>query len=191
MIDATHPYAAAVTENIRAACEKTGRRYLRVLRDSTLTGHEEAVYVESPEEAAEFLSGTEGNIFLTTGSKELPAFCRVPDYQERIFARVLPLPEVVKSCSGLGFQGKHLICMQGPFSREINEAMLRQTQARYLVTKDTGAAGGFPEKVSAAEAAGCRLVIIGRPLQEEGISLEECLRYLGETFGKAGRRRRR
>lgn len=184
VIDATHPYAAAVTENIRAACEKTGRRYLRVLRDSTLTGHEEAVYVESPEEAAEFLSGTEGNIFLTTGSKELPAFCRVPDYQERIFARVLPLPEVVKSCSGLGFQGKHLICMQGPFSREINEAMLRQTQARYLVTKDTGAAGGFPEKVSAAEAAGCRLVIIGRPLQEEGISLEECLRYLGETFGE-------
>lgn len=185
VIDATHPYAAAVTENIRRACEKTGRRYLRVLRDSTLTGEEEAVYVESPEEAAGFLAGTEGNIFLTTGSKELPVFCRIPDYENRIFARVLPLPDVVQSCSELGFRGKHLICMQGPFSREINEAMLRQTDARYLVTKDTGAAGGFPEKVSAAEAAGCRLVIIGRPLQEEGIGLEECLEYLQKTFGKA------
>lgn len=183
VIDATHPYAAAVTENIRAACRRTGRRYIRVLRDSTLTGGEEAVYVDSPEEAADYLADTEGAIFLTTGSKELPAFRRVPDYEQRIFARVLPLPEVVKSCAELGFQGKHLICMQGPFSREMNEAMLRQTKARYLVTKDTGAEGGFPEKASAAEAAGCRLVIIGRPLKEEGISLDECLCYLRETFG--------
>ena len=185
VVDATHPYASAVTENIRSACEKTGRTYLRVLRSSTLTGEEEAVYVDSPEAAAEYLAGTEGNIFLTTGSKELPAFRAVPDYENRIFARVLPLPEVVKSCAELGFQGKHLICMQGPFSHEINLAMLRQTKARYLVTKDTGAAGGFPEKVSAAEAAGCRLVIIGRPLQEEGMSLEECLEYLKEKFGES------
>lgn len=184
VVDATHPYASAVTENIRSACEKTGRTYLRVLRSSTLTGEEDAVRMDSPEAAAEYLAGTEGNIFLTTGSKELPAFRAVPDYENRIFARVLPLPEVVKSCAELGFQGKHLICMQGPFSQELNAAMLRQTKARYLVTKDTGAAGGFPEKVSAAEAAGCRLVIIGRPLREEGMSLEECLEYLKEKFGK-------
>ena len=77
VIDATHPYAAAVTENIRAACRRTGRRYIRVLRDSTLTGGEEAVYVDSPEEAADYLADTEGAIFLTTGSRELPAFRRV------------------------------------------------------------------------------------------------------------------
>ena len=30
VIDATHPYAAEVTENIRTACRKTGRKYIRV-----------------------------------------------------------------------------------------------------------------------------------------------------------------
>ena len=31
-VDATHPYAAAVSSNIREACQKTGCRYLRLLR---------------------------------------------------------------------------------------------------------------------------------------------------------------
>lgn len=60
--------------------------------------------------------------------------------------------------------------MQGPFSTEINEAMLRQYQCRYLVTKDTGLAGGFPEKMEACRRAGVIPVIIGRPLKEEGLS---------------------
>ena len=140
VVDATHPYASAVTENIRSACEKTGRTYLRVLRSSTLTGEEEAVYVDSPEAAAEYLAGTEGNIFLTTGSKELPAFRAVPDYENRIFARVLPLPEVVKSCAELGFQGKHLICMQGPFSQEAQRGYAAADQSP--VSGDQGYRGG-------------------------------------------------
>ena len=84
VLDATHPYAAEVTKNIRKACENAGVRYQRVLRPEG-DKSSEAVYVESPEEAAEFLSGTEGNIFLTTGSKELAKFTVIPDYKERIF----------------------------------------------------------------------------------------------------------
>ncbi len=104
----------------------------------------------------------------------------MPDYRERLYARVLSLPEVVKSCAELGFQGSHLICMQGPFSLEMNCALIHQTGARFLVTKDTGAAGGFPEKAEAALRCGCRLVIIGRPMREEGITLEQCLKLLTE-----------
>lgn len=32
VVDATHPYASVVTENISAACEATGTEYLRLLR---------------------------------------------------------------------------------------------------------------------------------------------------------------
>ena len=95
----------------------------------------------------------------------------IPDYQERLFARVLSIPSVISSCAELGIEGKHLIGMQGPFSTEINEAMLRQFQCSYLVTKDTGLAGGFPEKMEACQRCGVTPVIIGRPLQEEGLSL--------------------
>ncbi len=181
VLDATHPYAAEVTKNIRKACENAGVRYQRVLRPEGERSSE-AVYVESPEEAAEFLSGTEGNIFLTTGSKELAKFTVIPDYKERLFARVLSIPSVIQSCAELGVEGKHLIGMQGPFSAEINEAMLRQFQCSYLVTKDTGLAGGFPEKIEACQRCGATPVIIGRPLKEEGLSLPEARGFLAKFF---------
>lgn len=182
VVDATHPYADLVTENIRRACEKTSHRYIRLLRSSTETESREHIYVDSVQEAVEFLKGTEGNILVTTGSKELKYFTELADYQERVFARVLSLPNVAAECDALGFHGKNLICMQGPFSRELNLAMIRQIGASWLVSKDTGKAGGFPEKWEAASEAGIRMVIIGRPLQEEGVDLLECKRLLQKTL---------
>ena len=182
VLDATHPYAAEVTKNIRTACESAGVLYQRILRPEG-EKNSEAIYVESTEEAAAFLSGTEGNIFLTTGSKELVKFTGIPDYKERLFARVLSIPSVIRSCAELGIEGKHLIGMQGPFSAEINEAMLRQFQCSYLVTKDTGLAGGFPEKMEACQRCGVTPVIIGRPLKEEGLSLQDARVFLSKMFG--------
>ena len=181
VLDATHPYAAEVTQNIRKACEETGVSYTRILR----TGSEQqnAVYVRDAKEAAEYLKGTEGNVLLTTGSKELAVFTSVSDYNKRLFARVLSLPSVIESCQALGFEGRNLIAMQGPFSKELNQAMLEQYQCKYLVTKDSGKAGGFLEKIQAAEALGVTAVIIGRPLAEEGLSLKECRHMLIERYG--------
>lgn len=184
VVDATHPYAAEVTENIRGACERTGKTYIRLLRDTQKIDEKDCVRVESVSGAVEYLKQTQGNIFLTTGSKELRAFTEIEDYRERVFARVLSLPKVVEACSALGFEGKHLICMQGPFSKELNTAMLRQFDAKYLVTKDTGAAGGFLEKYEAAREAGAVTVIIGRPLAEEGVSLEECEALVQRLLGE-------
>ena len=182
VLDATHPYAAEVTKNIRTACEHTQMDYHRILREQGMH-QEQAVYVDSPEAAAEYLKNTEGNILLTTGSKELAKFSVLPDFKERIFARVLSLPSVMSACASYGLEGKHLIGMQGPFSRELNAAMLRQYDCRYLVTKDTGKAGGFLEKAEAALECGATLVIIGRPLKEEGLSPAEGRKMLGEHFG--------
>lgn len=181
VLDATHPYAAVVTENIRSACEETGMRYIRVLREES-GRQEQAVYVESASAAVEYLKQTEGNILLTTGSKELQSFTALPDYQNRLFARVLSLPSVLETCRAYGFEGRHLIGMQGPFSLELNQAMLRQYDCRYLVTKDSGKAGGFQEKIDAALSCGAVPVIIGRPSREEGLSLEEALAFLREYF---------
>ena len=181
VLDATHPYAAEVTGNIRTACEKTQTPYRRVLRESG--SHEEkAVYVESVQAAAQYLDQTQGNVLLTTGSKELAGFTGMKDYQERLYARVLSLPNVMQACAELGFEGKHLIGMQGPFSRELNAAMLRQYRCKYLVTKDTGKAGGFQDKIDAALECDAVPVIIGRPLKEEGMSVKECKRFLTEYF---------
>lgn len=180
VLDGTHPYAAEVTVNIQKACEKTGVSYVRVIRGKGES--QEAVYVESTEAAAEYLKNTEGNVLLTTGSKELKIFTEVPGYEKRLFARVLSIPSVIDTCRELGFEGKNLIAMQGPFSRELNEAMLRQYDCRYLVTKDSGKAGGFMEKLQAAASCHAVPVIIGRPLKEEGITLGEAFFLLKEKF---------
>ena len=181
VLDATHPYAAEVTKNIRAACEETGYEYQRVLRENGAYS-QEAVYVDSTEDAVRYLAGTQGNVLLTTGSKELAKYTELPEYQERLYARVLSLPSVMNDCSTYGITGKHLIGMQGPFSKEMNTAMLRQFDCKYLVTKDTGKAGGFQEKLDAACECGVIPVIIGRPLAETGLSVAETKQMLAQRF---------
>ena len=181
VLDATHPYEAEVTVNIREACENTAVSYVRVLREGGV--HKDAVYVENTEAAVDYLKHVSGNVLLTTGSKELSAYTEIPGYQERMFARVLSIQNVIENCRMLGFEGKNLIAMQGPFSKELNAAMLRQYDCRYLVTKDSGKAGGFEEKIQAATECGAIPVIIGRPVQEKGISVKECKRMLPEKFG--------
>ena len=184
ILDATHPYATEVTKNIKSAALASGISYIRVLRAESQS--QNAVYVETAEQAVEYLRDREGRIFLTTGSKELAAFTTLPDYRERIYARVLSLSSVVEACQRLGFEGKHLIAMQGPFSKEMNEATIRQYDCQYIVTKDSGKAGGFQEKIDAAFACGAVPIIIGRPAQEEGISLTECKRMLAKHFSCEG-----
>ena len=118
VVDATHPYAKEVTANIKAACRAENTEYMRLLRDVTGEGSEaaDAVFVDSVDEAAEYLAGTEGVIFAATGSKELHKYTVIPGYRERVVARVLSTPGVAAECAELGFQGENLICMQGPFS---------------------------------------------------------------------------
>lgn len=172
VIDATHPFARAVTENIRAACGRAGVEYVRCLREQGMDpGKNRMIVVDSVRQAVEYLKTTQGNILIATGSKELHLYTEIDGYKDRCFARVLSTPEAVEESAKLGFQGQHLIAMQGPFSREMNLALLRQTGAAYFVTKESGKAGGFEEKLMAAEDAGAVLVVIGRP-DETGENVE-------------------
>lgn len=188
VIDATHPYARIVTENVKAACEACGTEYIRCLREKDATEENElvntgrVVIVDNVNEAVHFLKNTEGNILITTGSKELKEYTEIPDYRNRCYARVLSTEQAVSDSCALGFEGKHLIAMQGPFSKEMNVATLRQIGAAYFVTKESGKAGGFPEKLLAAEEAGVVLVVVGRP-QEEGMEVGEVVRYLDKIVG--------
>ncbi len=179
IIDATHPYADIVTENIRAAAQEAGIPVLRILRESEQIP-QSAVFVPDAASAREWLSGREGNILLTTGSKDLPAYQGLN--MERVWARVLPTAASLEACQAAGIPVSHIIAAQGPFPREINTAQLRMIGARYLVTKVSGRAGGFEEKLLAAEEAGAVPVIIGQPAQAQGLSLDKALHELGKTL---------
>lgn len=180
VIDATHPYAAEASDNIRAACEDAGVECVRLLRQAGKV--EGDIQVENTAQAAEFLRGTTGNILLTTGSKELEAFTCVEDYVHRIYPRVLPAVEVLQKCLELGYVGSHIIAMQGPFTRACNAALMQQYNIRWMVTKASGAPGGFADKIAAAKDAGAKVVVIGRPRQEQGMDMEQVQQMLMERL---------
>lgn len=170
-IDATHPYARQVTENVRGACKKAMVPYYRVSREeSVLQQDDHVTVVYSVQEAAAWLKGKEGNILLTTGTKELRAFGMIDP--ERLYPRVLPFVESIEACEKAGIPSRNIIAMQGPFSQELNEALIRQIGADWLVTKDSGKTGGFMEKMEAVKQCGIGSVVIARP-DDMGFSVEE------------------
>ncbi len=169
-IDATHPYARHVTGSVREACRLAGTEYLRLLRPPSPGGGTHLV--DTAEEAAVWLRQKEGNILLTTGAKELAAFRDLDP--ERLFPRVLPSRESIAACEAAHIPHRNIIAMQGPFSKELNTAIIRQYNIRFVVTKDGGVPGGYPEKAEAAKNTGAELIVLRRP-EEMGLSMDEIL----------------
>lgn len=197
IIDATHPFAREASLAIKKACAQCNMEYLRLLRETketesvteeihSVAGYEgfQSYCVKDAHEAVICLNRGKGNVLLTTGSKELEIYTSGINDKKRIFARILAEPEAIKHCQQLGLTGKQIIGMQGPFSAELNYAMLKQVGAEYLVTKETGRTGGFPEKVKAAARAGTKVCIIKRPV-EEGYAWDELLKKIGIVDGES------
>ena len=181
VIDATHPYATVISEHIREACARTNALYVRITRERS-DKPDDAVEVRSVDEAVDYLTDKEGKILATTGSKEAEAYTRIPNYKDRVIMRVLSTLSSVEKCTSLGFEGRNLICAQGPFSEESNYATLKDTGAEWLVTKDSGDTGGFENKVRAARRTGARLVIVRRP-EDDGMTYDQAVAFLDDELG--------
>ena len=183
VIDATHPFATVVSENIKEAVMQLGISYLRLKRNVGEKEEESGCFWFADTEAcAKALEQTEGNILLTTGSKELAVFTEKISKKERIYARVLPSPLSIQICQENGIIGKQVIAMQGPFSEETNTALLKQYDISCLVTKQTGKSGGFFEKVAAAQACNAKIFVIGNPDTTEGCEFFELLQKLEQLL---------
>ncbi len=120
-----------------------------------------------------------------------PGYNPLPEKEHRFLlsTRVLPIDTSLVACQEAGLAPSHIIAMQGPFSSQMNAALLRATGAKYLVTKEGGAPGGFAEKVAAAEETGTTLVVVGRPPQREGLALSDMVALLCRSFGLTWRPR--
>lgn len=186
LVDATHPYADIVTANAKAAAGRTGIRYLRLLRaDTDIAGGSNIRCAADTAEAAKILDRMEGRVLLATGSKELADFAGTAGFPERFVVRVLPSRESLEACEAVGLPRRNIVCMQGPFTAEMNLATLRQYGCRIMVTKSSGRPGGFEEKLRCA-GEGYELLIIKRPLTETGKSLQEVLKIMADVLGGKG-----
>lgn len=181
VFDATHPYAVEVSKNISKACSELNVELFRVMREKSTEKF--GLYVKDHEELITLLNGSDKPILSTLGSKEAAIFRRVKNFRERVWLRILPDEKAIEYCLECGLRWEQIITGCGPFSVEENLRDLRASNAGFLITKDSGKIGGYPEKTASAKELGVTLVTIDRP-DENGISLADAVRVIRERSGK-------
>jgi precorrin-6A/cobalt-precorrin-6A reductase len=160
VVDATHPYAEAVSRNACKACQATGIRYLAYERPCASVGS--AHRVPNHQTAAKQAFSFGKPVFLTIGVRNLaPYVAEARSHGIALKARVLNCPDSVTACHDAGLSESEILCADGPFTVEENICHLRGFGV--LVTKESGEAGGVDTKVEAARQCGCEVVVIERP----------------------------
>ncbi len=164
VIDCTHHYAREITRIAKEVTSGLGIPYRSETRDihsEAELDYEKAVEFENLRAVPEFIltNGIKRPLF-TTGSKDL-SFVE-PLRGMDIFIRVLPYEESIKRCHEAGIKRSNIIAMQGPFSAELNTAIIREFSIDCIVTKQSGREGGFFEKLKAAVDTGIWFLIVKR-----------------------------
>jgi precorrin-3B C17-methyltransferase len=163
ILDATHPYAQQMSEQLMSLAEELAIPYLRYERPGA-AAEPGALWCESVAHAADKAISLGNRIFLATGSKDLAAFLQAPGARDREwFVRITPEPASIRRAIELGVPRDHILAMQGPFSEAFNSALWRDQGIDCVVTKDSGEAGGFPAKARAAASLNIPLLVIERP----------------------------
>lgn len=164
LVDATHPYATLMSEQLLGLARELDIPYVRYERASDYTPAD-GVWRATPQLAAQTAIASGQRIFLATGSKDLATYLQAPGAADKQwFLRLTADPELIERAIALGVPRERICAMQGPFSAAFNEALWRDWQIDCVVTKDSGGAGGYGAKVTAARALNIPLVVQGRPV---------------------------
>jgi precorrin-6A/cobalt-precorrin-6A reductase len=171
IVDAAHPYAAAVHTAARTAAGRLGIPCLVFRRPEGLSVQalgkttEDRIRFASDHRSAAALAFAEGRpVFLTTGSRNLAPYAAesrrtgIP-----LAVRILDAPESLAACAEAGITGERIIAGRGPFTVEENLSAIRRFGIGVVVTKESGQAGGLDAKLAAAREARCLVVILRRP----------------------------
>jgi precorrin-6A/cobalt-precorrin-6A reductase len=163
ILDATHPYAKNISRNLIVVSEELNLPYYRYEREEyKIEKNKNTEIFSDYDEIIRYLKKTNGNVMLTIGSRNLKRFT-LEMKLERLYTRILPLPNLIQGALNNGINLKNIIGMQGPFSTEINKALIKSFNIKYLVTKNSGKEGGIKEKIEAAEETGIKLIILDKP----------------------------
>ncbi|SUS08196.1 Precorrin-6A reductase [Candidatus Defluviicoccus seviourii] len=160
LIDATHPFAAVVSQNAAEACRQSGVARLMLIRPPWQPGvGDRWTEVADMAAAAVALRQESRRVFLTTGPGALPAFSNLSDiwFLLRLFQPpATPLPIAQHA----------VVVARPPFTVATEAALISQHRIDTLVSKNSG--GPTDAKLAAARAAGIRVVMVARPAAPEG-----------------------
>ncbi|GLQ06166.1 precorrin-6A reductase [Sneathiella chinensis] len=155
VVDATHPFAAAMTRQAVQSCDRLGVAYVRYSRPpwDAVPG-DRWIEARDMADAAARMDGYK-RIFLSVGRQEVGAFAALPG---RYF--------LVRSVEPVAFRPGNSVVREirgkGPFHREDELALLRDHRIDLVVSKNSGGAATYA-KIEAARRAGVPVMVISRP----------------------------
>lgn len=164
LVDAAHPFALEAHATAAAAAQNAGIPYLRWLRPpSRLADHAGLHFASSHYQAARMATAFARPILLTVGSRNLmPYVAQARCHGLPIYVRLLPCEESRTALQQAGLDPATAIFARGPFSMEDTLELIQRYNIGVLVTKESGAAGGVPEKLEACATSGCTCVLVRR-----------------------------
>lgn len=177
VIDATHPFAAQISANARAACRDAAVPLLVLTRPPWRPGAGDRwIEVDSAPEAAALLPAQGKRVFLTIGHRDLAAFAGLAGVY--FLARLIepPAAPLPIDCE--------LIFGRGPFTLDHERIIIARHAIDLLVTKASGGVA-TAAKLAAARAVGIPVVMLRRPNGGGGATVErveDAVKWLEERL---------
>ncbi len=176
VVDAAHPYAKQLHCTAMESSSVANIPYYRYERPSVNYAGYDVELAEDHQQAAASVLRIGRSILLTTGTRNLEPYIEIArGTNSKLYVRALPCQESMDICKKYAIDNGHIITEQGPFTVEQNIEVIKKYSIDVLVTKDSGIAGGVPEKLEAAKACGIKVVVIRKPVitQKTGESFED------------------
>jgi precorrin-6A/cobalt-precorrin-6A reductase len=156
VVDATHPYAATITENAISASHRAGIPYLRLERPPWRKAENDRwVQVRNADAAADALKGLARRVLLTTGVKDLPAFSE----RQGIWFLVRLIEQPAEPIPLARYE---LLLTRGPFNEADETSLMKERRIEALVTKNSGGEATYA-KILAAKRLDLPVIMIERP----------------------------
>ena len=163
LVDATHPFAAAMTAHAAQAATATGTPGLRLQRPGWREQPgDDWRWVDSLEAAASAVAGF-AHVFLTTGRMSLGAFAGL---RQEVLVRSVDPPEPPLP------PRTTVVLERGPFTVDDELALMREHAVDVVVTKDSGSSL-TQAKLTAARELGIPVVLVRRPPLPDGMPVVE------------------
>ncbi len=162
IVDISHPYAFEVSKNAMKVAEEFSIAYYRFEREEIHIIPDRFSEFQNINDLLEYCDKLDENILVTLGSNNIEHFSKLKNL-EKFYFRILPKWDMVKRCEDNGILPKNIIAMQGPFSLNMNKAMIEQLNIKYLVTKKGGVTGGEREKIDACNEKGIEVILLDKP----------------------------
>lgn len=161
LIDATHPFAARISRNARAAAQQAGVPTVAVSRPPWVAQPgDHWTEVADISAAAQALGAAPRRVFLTVGQQELTPFRLFPWHCYLIRSVEPPDPALLPPAA-------RCTAARGPFQEDAERALLEQENIEVIVTKNSGGTATAP-KLAAARALGIPVVMVARPVAPPG-----------------------